>query len=98
MNIGELIVNETDDGEMFFKLPDDLLNRLEWKEGDELKFVERDGGFLIKKLKYESVQLEFDEDELFKYMMKSHEMNITFNEFIELAIKSVFSEIDDNTE
>ena len=50
MNNEELPIKETDDGELFFELPDDLLNRLGWSEDDELKFVEKDGGFLKTKM------------------------------------------------
>lgn len=94
MNIGELPVKETDDGELFFELPDDLLNRLGWKEGDDLKFVDKGDGFLIKKIKYDNVELEFDDGELLKYMLLAHEMNITFNEFVEQALKNVLNETD----
>jgi len=94
MNIGELPVKETDDGELFFELPDDLLNQLGWKEGDDLKFVDKGDGFLIKKIKYDNVELEFDDGELLKYMLLAHEMNITFNEFVEQALKNVLNETD----
>jgi len=98
MNVGKIPVKETPDGELFFELPDDLLDRLGWEEGDELKFVDKDGGFLIKKVKYESVELEFDDDELLKYMLYAHENNITFNEFVEQALRNVLNENDTNTE
>ena len=98
MNVGKIPVKETPDGELFFELPDDLLDRLGWEDGDELKFVDKDGGFLIKKVKYESVELEFDDDELLKYMLYAHENNITFNEFVEQALRNVLNENDTNTE
>lgn len=98
MNVGKIPVKETPDGELFFELPDDLLDRLGWEEGDELKFVDKDGGFLIKKVKYESVELEFDDDELLKYLLYAHENNITFNEFVEQALRNVLNENDTNTE
>ena len=49
MEVPKIEVKESSDGEFYFNLPDDLLNRL--GEGDEIKFVERDGGFVIKKAK-----------------------------------------------
>lgn len=79
----ELKLKETDDGELFFNIPDDVLERLGWEEGDEIKFVERDSGFLIKKVKYETIELDFNEDELFKYMQHAHEQGLSFNEWIE---------------
>jgi len=81
--MNELKLKETDDGELFFNIPDDVLERLGWEEGDEIKFIERDSGFLIKKVKYETIELDFNEDELFKYMQHAHEQGLSFNEWVE---------------
>ena len=86
--MNELKLQEAEDGELFFNIPDDVLDRLGWEEGDDIKFVEKDGGFLLKKVKYENIELEFDDEELLKYMQCAHEENITFNEFCERAIKA----------
>jgi len=94
MNQYEVQLKETTDGDLFFNIPDNILERLGWEEGDEIKFVEKDDGFLLKKVRYESVELEFDNEELLKYMQCAHEQNITFNEFCELAIKAKINEID----
>jgi len=90
--MNELKLQETEDGELFFNIPDDVLNRLGWEEGDAIKFVEKDGGFLLKKIRYENIELEFDDEELLKYMQCAHEENITFNEFCERAIKAKINE------
>jgi len=87
MKTTQLEVKENIDGELYFDLPDELLNRLGWKEGDDIKFVEQDGGFLIKKVKYETIQLDFEDKDLLKYMMFAHEQDITFNQLIENAIR-----------
>ena len=92
--MNELKLQETDDGELFFSIPDDILDRLGWEEGDEIKFVEQDGGFLLKKVKYESVSLDIDDEDLLKYMMCAHERNITFNELCQNAIKEKLNELD----
>jgi bifunctional DNA-binding transcriptional regulator/antitoxin component of YhaV-PrlF toxin-antitoxin module len=89
-----LKLQETKDGELFFNIPDDVLDRLGWEEGDDIKFVEKDGGFLLKKVKYENIELEFDDEELLKYMQCAHEENITFNEFCERAIKAKINDLD----
>lgn len=93
--MNELKLQETDDGELFFSIPDDILDRLGWEEGDEIKFVEQDGGFLLKKVKYESVSLDIDDENLLKYMMFAHERNITFNELCQNAIKEKLDELND---
>lgn len=92
--MNELKLQETEYGELFFNIPDDVLERLGWEEGDEIKFIEQDGGFLLKKAKYESVELDFDEEDLLKYMMFAHERNITFNELCQNAIKEKLDEIE----
>ena len=90
----EIILKETADGDLFFTIPDEVLERLGWKEGDDLKFEERNGSVLIRKVKYESVQLEFDDKELLKYMQFAHEEDITFNELCERALKAKLDEIN----
>lgn len=90
----EVILKETSDGDLFFTIPDDVLERLGWKEGDDLKFEDRNGSVLIRKVKYESVELEFDDEELLKYMKFAHEKGITFNQLCEEAIKTKLDETD----
>jgi bifunctional DNA-binding transcriptional regulator/antitoxin component of YhaV-PrlF toxin-antitoxin module len=94
MNINELKLQETDNGELFFTIPDDILDRLGWEEGDEIKFVEQDGGFLLKKVKYETISLDIDDEDLLKYMMFAHEQDITFNQLCQNAIKEKLEELD----
>ena len=88
----EIELKETTDGDLFFNIPDDTLNRLGWQEGDDLQFEEKNGAVFIKKIKYENVELEFDDEELLKYMTYAHEKNITFNQFCEYAIKAFLNE------
>ena len=90
----QVMLKETSDGDLFFTIPDEMLNRLGWKEGDDLKFEDRNGSVLIRKVKYESVELEFDDEELLKYMKFAHEKGITFNELCEQAIKTKLDETD----
>jgi len=89
MSTHELKVEETDDGELYFTIPQDVLDRLDWKEGDEIKFVENVGqnSFTLKKVRYENIEMEFTEDELYKFMLAAHERGQSFNEFVESAIK-----------
>lgn len=94
MKAFELQIKENSEGDLYFNIPDDVLERIGWKEGDEIKFVEQGSGFLLKKVKYESIELEFDDEELLKYMMLAHEKNITFNQLCEYAIKAKLE--DDN--
>lgn len=88
----EIILKETADGDLFFTIPDEMLERLGWKEGDDLKFEDRNGSVLIRKVKYESVELEFDDEELLKYMKFAHEKGMTFNELCEEAIETKLDE------
>ena len=92
MEVPKIEVKESSDGEFYFNLPDDLLGRL--GEGDEIKFVERDGGFVIKKPKYESIELDMDDEELFKYMKHAHKNLLSFNEWVEKCLTK-FIEVED---
>jgi len=95
MKVSELEVKESFDGELYFRLPDDLLKRLGWEVGDELKFIPQDDAFIIKKVKYANIDLDFDEEELLKYMICAHEQNLSFNEFVEQALKERIKEEDE---
>lgn len=88
----ELEVKESENGDLFFVLPDDLLDRLGWQEGDDLKFVEKGDGFMIKKVRYESVEIDLAEDDLFFLMKEAHANNKSFNEFVEQIIQERIEE------
>jgi bifunctional DNA-binding transcriptional regulator/antitoxin component of YhaV-PrlF toxin-antitoxin module len=90
----EVLLKETTDGDLFFTIPDEMLKRLGWEEGDDLKFEERNGSVLIRKVNYENVQLEFNDKELLKYMSYAHQQNMTFNELCEQAIKAKLDELN----
>ena len=96
MKVSELEVKESFDGELYFRLPDDLLKRLGWEVGDDLKFIPQDDAFIIKKVKYANIDLDFDEEELLKYMMCAHEQNLSFNEFVEQALKERIKQEDEH--
>ena len=51
MKTTELQIKENSEGDLYFNIPDNLLERLGWEEGDEIKFVEKDGGFVLTKVK-----------------------------------------------
>ena len=50
MSTTEVQVVTNEDGDLCFEIPDDMLDRLGWKEGDDIQFKETDGSlFLTKK-------------------------------------------------
>jgi hypothetical protein len=76
--------------DLFFELPSSLIEGLGWQPGDDLKWDETDdGGFRLTRVKMETVELDLDDEELFKYMQLAHEKNITFNQFVEEALTDV---------
>ena len=86
---------ETED--VFVELPPELMKGLGWKTGDDLKWDEtKDGGFRLKKVKYETVELDFDDEELFKYMQLAHEKNMSFNQLVEEALTDVIEREEKN--
>ena len=115
MNSTELQIKENSEGDLYFNIPDNLLERLGWEEGDEIKFVEKDGGFVLTKVKekidkeectddqfsltkvkYETIELDFDDDELFKYMKLAHEKGMSFNEWVEDSLRQIIKEYTDD--
>ena len=86
---------ETED--LFFELPPELMEGLGWKTGDDLKWDETDnGGFRLTKVKMETVELDFDDEELFKYMQLAHEKNMSFNQLVEEALTDVIEREEKN--
>jgi len=77
--------SETDD--LFFEIPPKLLKNLGWKTGDDLKWEETDEGVRLRKVKYETVELELDEADYVKYLKYAHENNMSFNELAETAVE-----------
>ena len=83
--------------DLFFELPSELMKGLGWKTGDDLKWSETDnGGFRLTKVKMETIELDFDDEELFKYMQLAHEKNISFNQFVEEALADVIEREEKN--
>jgi len=83
-------VKELEDstGDLFIEIPPVLLNKLRWKEGDDVKFTTTPAGSIqIRKVKMETVELDFNDDELFKYMQFAHQKGISFNELCNEALK-----------
>lgn len=81
------IQKDSDTDELFFELPDALMKNLGWNVGDDLKWEETNEGVRIRKVKYETVELELDEQDYVKYLKYAHENNMSFNELAEKAVK-----------
>lgn len=83
-------VEEGDD--LYMQIPDELMEDMGWEIGDDLKFIDhKDGSFRLRKVKYETIELEFDDEDLFKYMHAAHKKDITLNEFIAEAVEERIS-------
>ena len=83
----ELQVQSNDKDELYFEFPEDLLKRLGWEEGDDLQFNDnKDGSFTIKKVKMESIELDFSEEEYYNYLKAAHEADMSFNEWVGSAM------------
>ena len=83
--------------DLFFELPPSLMKNLGWKPGDELKWEEtEEGGFRCRKIKYETVELDFDDEEYFKFLRFTHENNMSFNELVEESVKEAMKNNEEN--
>ncbi len=95
MKITQIEIQENSLGELFFEIPPALLEDLGWKEGDKVKFIPNDTGtFTIQKAKYSTIELDFSDEELLKYMTYAHEKGITFNELAEQSVKEMLIKSD----
>lgn len=86
MNVGELQVKQSADGELYFRIPDELLNRLGWEVGDDIKFIPKDNGFIMKKVRYEQVSFDLDEDDYNKCLRLAHEAKMTFDDWVSQVV------------
>jgi len=80
------------------KIPQHVIDHMKIDPGDQL-CVEHDtnGDVLITSVKYETVDIEFDQHDLMKYMLIAHERNITLNQLIEQAIEDKMKQDDYST-
>jgi hypothetical protein len=82
-------------GDAYIEFPPELINKLGWKEGDDLRFdPQGNGSIRVKKITLESVKLDFDDEELFKYMQIAHNQGISFNELCENALKDAITKAE----
>jgi|TARA_R110000765_G_scaffold249685_1_gene351391 bifunctional DNA-binding transcriptional regulator/antitoxin component of YhaV-PrlF toxin-antitoxin module len=94
MKEAQITLQENSDGELFFEIPPDLLDYLDWEKGDDLKFTDHKNGVItIKKVKYETIELDFDDEELLKYMKLAHDKGMSFNEWVEYSLKQIIEEL-----
>ena len=92
--ITQIEIQDNSDGELFFEIPPALLEDLGWQEGDEVKFIDnKNGSFTIRKVKYETIELDFDDEELLKYMKLAHDKGMSFNEWVEYSLKQIIEEL-----
>jgi bifunctional DNA-binding transcriptional regulator/antitoxin component of YhaV-PrlF toxin-antitoxin module len=83
--------------ELCMEIPDELMEAMGWEIGDDLKFIDhKDGTFGLRKVTYETIELDFDDEELFKYMRIAHEKDMSFNRFIETVLTEVVDTIEGN--
>ena len=93
MKITQIEIQEDSLGELFFEMPPSLLKYMGWGVGDSIKFSDnKDGSFSINKVKYSTIELDFSDDELLKYMTYAHLKGITFNELVENSVKEMLEE------
>jgi hypothetical protein len=99
MRTTKIELQENSFGELFFEMPPDLLDYLDWKKGDDLKFTDHKNGVItIKNVKYSTVKLDIDDDNLLRYMKYAHERGMTFNELAQEAVKDFLIKSDFESE
>lgn len=89
MKISDVEIKESVDGELYFTLPDEVFDRLKWKEGDELiwDWRPKHNDFVITKSRYETIELDLSDEVFTGIARMAHDNDITFNKQIELILK-----------
>lgn len=97
MKISEVKIEENKDGDLYFTLPDEVFDRLDWKDGDELiwDWKPKTNSFIIKKCRYETVELDLDDEVFTGVSRMAHNNDITFNRQIELIMKEFLKYYDE---
>lgn len=99
MRTTKIELQENSFGELFFEMPPDLLDYLDWEKGDDLKFTDHKNGVItIKNVKHSTIELDFSDEELLKYMTYAHEKGMTFNELAQEAVKEMLNKADFESE
>lgn len=100
MKVSTVDIKENADGELYFNLPDEVIDRLGWEEGDELIWDHdpATNQAMIRKVRYETVQLDLDDDTFAGVAKLAHENDITFNKQIELIMKEFIDQVADTEE
>ena len=89
---------ETQGDDQVLVFPDQLLDKLGWKIGDDLRFdPQSDGSFMIRKVKYETIELDLPEDCLNDLMMMAHEQHITFDQLVQNMLAEYIENRDESS-
>ena len=94
MTISEVEIKESPDGDLYFTLPDEVYDRLGWTEGDELiwDWRPKHNNFVIKKCRYESVELDLDDETFTRVAKHAHDNDVTFNKQVEMILNECISQ------
>lgn len=99
MKIETVEIKESVDGDLYFTIPDDVLERLGWQEGDDLIWDHdpKHQTCIIRKVRYESVELDLDDETFHRLAKLAHDNDITFNKQIELIMNEWVEENEEKT-
>ena len=74
---------EDENGDLLVTLPDEIIEDLKLKEGDEAHFhAQEDNSILITFTRYEKVEIDLEDKVLFELMLLAHERDITLNQLV----------------
>lgn len=100
MKISTVDIKESMDGDLYFNLPDEVIDRLGWEEGDELIWDHNPvtGQAMIRKVRYEVVSLDLDEDTFTGVAKMAHQNDVTFNKQIEAILQEFIDKCETDPE
>lgn len=81
------------DGFIFIKFPNYIIEKLKIKENDFLDVeITDDNKIVITPIKKMDLEIDIDEDILFKTMLEAHKRDMTLNQLVTEAITEVIKE------
>lgn len=82
-----------DSDDLYIEIPPDILDRLGWVEGDDVRFdMQQDGSMKITKRRTEEVELDLAEEDFQGIAMLAHERNVTFNDMCGIILEEAIAD------
>ena len=87
-------VRESEDGQVFVDLPQDLIDHMEWNEGDTFSVEQTDNGLSLKRETC-SIPIDLPNEDIVRLSLQAHKKNITLNAHMNSIIQECIDRYGD---